>query len=159
MRILVTGADGFVGGWLLRCLLQAGHHVIGGLRLGSAAPALLTERERLLVRWVEFDLLSPETVQGLAWERADAIAHLAAVASGSDARLDPGYAWTVNAAGTARLCEALGRRVTAGESNPLLLLASTGEVYGRGRAVPHREDDPLLPCSFLSERLLPLPVT
>lgn len=146
MRVVITGAEGFAGRWLVRDLLAHGHQVVGGIRLGGTPPAGLTEAERVRVEWVEFDLLSLDTVERLAGFRADAVVHLAAVASGTDARQDPGYAWTVNAAGTARLCEALGRRAVDG-SAPLVLVVSTGEVYGQGSGRPHREDDPLVPCS------------
>jgi GDP-4-dehydro-6-deoxy-D-mannose reductase len=147
MKILVTGADGFVGGWLVRRLLHEGHAVTGGIRMGGLPPALLTPDERLTVQWVEFDLLSQESVSAVVQDRFDGVVHLAAVASGHDARNDPGYAWSVNAAGTARLFEALGRRVAQGEIDPVALMVSTGEVYGHGRGRPHLETDPLVPAS------------
>jgi GDP-4-dehydro-6-deoxy-D-mannose reductase len=147
MRVLVTGADGFVGVWLVRELLAHGHQVIGGIRLGLAPPARLTPAERLRVEWMGFDLLSPEAVSALIERPLDAVIHLAAVASGADARQDPGYAWTVNAAGTARLCEMLANRARDQGTQPVVLVASTGEVYGQGAGRPLREDDPLVPCS------------
>jgi GDP-4-dehydro-6-deoxy-D-mannose reductase len=75
------------------------------------------------------------------------VVHLAAVASGAEARQDPGHAWTVNAAGTARLAEAFGRLVLAGEPAPRLLVVSTGEVYGQSDGRPLTEEQPLAPCS------------
>jgi GDP-4-dehydro-6-deoxy-D-mannose reductase len=147
MTVLVTGADGFVGTWVVRQLLAAGRHVVGAVRLGGGPSPLLTEAERVRVQWIGFDLLSADSVDALTELRADAVIHLAAVASGADARRDPGHAWTVNAAGTARLAEALAEVRAEGRNDPLLLVASTGEVYGQGVGRPHREDDPTRPCS------------
>lgn len=146
MKVLVTGADGFVGAWVIRELLRHGHHVIGAIRIGSAPPRELAEGERLRVHWVDFDLLSSDSVNALARQSGDAVIHLAAVASGGDARRDPGYAWSVNAAGTARLAEALGQLKAEGRGNPRLLVVSTGEVYGRCDR-PLLETDPVVPCS------------
>jgi GDP-4-dehydro-6-deoxy-D-mannose reductase len=74
-------------------------------------------------------------------DRPEVVVHLAALASGAEARRDPGRAWEVNAAGTARLAHALGEQRSAGQSDPLLLLISTAEVYGVGAAMaPRRED-------------------
>ena len=87
-------------------------------------------------------LPSPRSFPG-PW---DVVFHLAAVASGSEARSDPGLAWEVNAAGTARLAEALGAERLDG-GNPLLLVVSTAEVYGPGDGSPRRETDPAKPCS------------
>src|ERR1041385_9243576 len=78
---------------------------------------------------------------------AGAVVHLAALASGTEARADPGLAWEVNAAGTARLAEALGQRAAEGEAGPLLLLVSTAEVYGMGTGAARRETDAVAPCS------------
>jgi GDP-4-dehydro-6-deoxy-D-mannose reductase len=72
--------------------------------------------------------------------------HLAAVSSGSEARADPGVAWEVNAVGTARLAERLADQRRDG-SDPLLVLVSTGEVYGLGNGERRRETDPVAPCS------------
>ncbi len=146
MKVLVTGADGFVGAWVVRELLRHGHHVVGGIRIGGTPPHELAEGERLRVQWVDFDLLSADSVNALARLGPDGVIHLAAVASGADARRDPGYAWTVNAAGTARLAEAFGAAGVEGRALPRLLVVSTGEVYGQAER-PCVETDPVLPCS------------
>jgi len=81
-------------------------------------------------------------------EAPDAVIHLAAVASGAEARRDPGLAWEVNAAGTARLADALGAQRRLEEGDPLLLLVSTAEVYGVVTPPrPRTEADPVAPIS------------
>jgi GDP-4-dehydro-6-deoxy-D-mannose reductase len=147
VKLLITGADGFVGGWLARRLLADGHHVVGTHRRGRGPSPVLAPVEAARVSWRELELCSAESVATLCQERWDAVVHLAAVASGSEARDNPGLAWEVNAAGTARLCEALALRVAARQGDPVFLLASTGEVYGSGSSRPHHENDPPLPCS------------
>lgn len=147
MRILVTGADGFVGGWLARALLRAGHVVTGTYRTGGGPSRLLTLEEREAISWRPLELTSRESVASTVLGAGDAVIHLAALASGADAWRDPGLAWEVNAAGTARLAEALAEAGGAVGSRPLLLLVSTAEVYGKGRGVAHSEVDPVAPCS------------
>lgn len=141
MKILLTGADGFVGGWLARTLLAARHSVSGTCRSEEATSPVLTSTERGGMDWRPLDLRSPESVNRAVRGAWDAVVHLAAVSSGAEARRDPGLAWDVNAAGTARLAEALV------PGDPLLLLVSTGEVYGQGSGAPRTEDDPVAPCS------------
>jgi GDP-4-dehydro-6-deoxy-D-mannose reductase len=147
VKILVTGADGFAGAWLVRALLAAKHAVVGTHRLGGTPSRLLTAAECAAIAWRPLELASSESVESVVAGRWDAVVHLAAVSSGTDARRDPGLAWEVNAAGTARLAESLARRRIEGEGDPLLLLASTAEVYGMGRGAPRLETDPLEPCS------------
>lgn len=135
MRILVTGADGFVGSYLLPRLAAAGHEVIGTARPGSAG------RRAEAATWVQLELDDPESVASALAEPVEAIVHLAAVASNSEARRDPGRAWAVNAAGTARLAALAAELKAAGRADPLFLLVSSGEVYGDGPPVPRSEDD------------------
>jgi len=155
MKVLVTGAGGFVGRWLLPELVTAGHEVLGTRLPGEAPPDFLSEGERRRVRWLPLDLRDTDSVRAAVTELPDAVIHLAAVASGADARRDPGMAWDVNASGTARLADALGQRGIVADQNPLLLLVSSAEVYGAGSgAVPRREADEAAPISpYASSKL------
>ena len=148
VRVLVTGADGFVGRYLVRHLLQAGDQVAAGCRPGR--PAVSWGRDGPADAWVEplpLEITDDGSIAAaLAWE-PEAIVHLAAIASVREAREDPGTAWEVNAAGTARLAAGAAALREAGRVDPVFLLVSTGEVYGPGRAAPRGETDPLRPVS------------
>ncbi|MEO8029336.1 MAG: GDP-mannose 4,6-dehydratase [Gemmatimonadota bacterium] len=159
MRVLVTGADGFAGSWLVRTLLAGGHHVTGTvLSLDGSARGGLTPDESAAVDWRQLQFGDTESVRAaLAPERGgwEAIVHLAAIASSRLAGEDPGQTWNVNAAGTVRLLEAIARLIEGGLADPRLLLVSTAEVYGRGEgARPRVETDPLAPLSVYASSKL-----
>ena len=143
MKVLVTGADGFVGQWLVHALLGAGHSVTGAVRDGRAMPGRLTPAELSAVRWVPLDLQDHASVDQVAQEPSDWVVHLAAVASSVEAGRDPGHAWAVNAAGTARLVESLA----GGADARRVVVVSTSEVYGAGEPRPRRETDQVNPGS------------
>jgi GDP-4-dehydro-6-deoxy-D-mannose reductase len=142
MRVLVTGADGFVGTRLVRRLLGDGHEVVGAVQRG--APRRLSPAEQARVEWLPLELATIDSVRRVAGARYDAVVHLAAVASGAEAAGDPGHAWAINAAGTARLAQVLVENKE--QADPVVLIVSTGEVYGRASG-PRRETDPVAPCS------------
>lgn len=112
MKVLVTGATGFVGRWLVRELEAAGHDAVAAP--GSAA---LDVTDELAVARL------------IASVEPDAVAHLAGVSYGPDARRDPDRAFAVNVGGTEALIAAL---VAARRPIPLLV-AGSSEVYGRPR--------------------------
>ncbi|MDH3290820.1 MAG: GDP-mannose 4,6-dehydratase [Gemmatimonadota bacterium] len=147
MRVLVTGADGFAGIWLVRRLRKDGHEVVAAVRpdrpLWVGAPPPWDHK----VHTVPFELLDAASVRGILSIGFDAVVHLAAVASGGDARQDPTRAWEINALGTARLAEELGRRRTANDEETILMVASTAEVYGAGSDRPRMEEEQVAPCS------------
>lgn len=149
MRVLVTGADGFVGTWLVRRLRRDGHEVIAAVQqdrplLAAGAPAPWG----VGVHTVPFELLDGASVRGIVSIGFDAVVHLAAIASGGDARREPADAWQINAVGTARLAEELGRHGGPDRGSPVLLVASTAEVYGAGEGERLRvETDVTAPCS------------
>ena len=147
MTVLVTGADGFVGRWVLRALLAAGYGVVGAVQPGPPHEDGLTDAERDAVLWIPLELGDLHSVRQVASRPVDAVIHLAAVASGGDALRDPGVAWAVNAAGTARLLGEFGRRHREGEGDPLVVVVSSAEVYGAGPSRPLRETDAIAPRS------------
>jgi len=142
MRVLVTGADGFVGRHLVRELRDRGHDVRAAVRPGASAP--WSDADGVTV--VPFELTDADSVQAALQAPCDAVVHLAAMASSAEARRDPGGAWIVNAAGTARLAEAAASLRDTGAADPTLLIVSTGEVYGEAHC-PLREEDELKPQS------------
>jgi GDP-4-dehydro-6-deoxy-D-mannose reductase len=130
MRVLVTGADGFVGRYLVRELLERGHAVTAAVRPGGAVAGLPAAELPAAVTLVPLELTDGASVDAALAAPSDAIVHLAALASSAEARRDPAAAWVVNAAGTARVAEAAARLRDAGAENLRLLVVSTGEVYG-----------------------------
>jgi GDP-4-dehydro-6-deoxy-D-mannose reductase len=136
MRVLVTGADGFVGKHLCRHLRENGDEVIEahGPRGDSAhAPGL------------SVDVTALESVRACVAEaRPDGVIHLAGFSSVAKSHQDPARAFAVNAQGSVNLLVALK------ESAPRarVVLVGSGEMYG---AVPSgtraTEDTPLRPLS------------
>src|SRR5580693_6214032 len=124
MRVLVTGAAGFIGSHIAETMQAAGHHVRG---LDSLAPAVHTGRPGYVSgELIVGDVRDPSVVdQALAG--MDAVCHQAAVVGlGVDLSDLPGYA-DVNVTGTAVLLEAMGRH-----GIPRLVFASSMVVYGEG---------------------------
>jgi len=141
VKVLVTGAGGFVGRWLVPALLREGHEVLGTMLPGERPMEGLSEEERRRTRWRPLELRDGTSVLAAVAEAPDAVIHLAALASGAEARRDPGLAWEINAAGTARLAEGLGALRQERRGDPLLLLISTAEVYGAAPEPRARMED------------------
>jgi dTDP-L-rhamnose 4-epimerase len=124
VRVLVTGAAGFIGSHVAETMTAAGHEVRG---LDSLAPAVHGGRpSHLAGDLVVGDVRDPAAVDR-ALAGVDAVCHQAAmVGLGVDLSDLPGY-MDVNVTGTAVLLEAMGRR-----GIPRLVLASSMVVYGEG---------------------------
>ena len=124
MRVLVTGAAGFIGSHIAETMRAAGHEVRG---LDSLTPAVHNGRpdhvpDDLVVGDVRDPAAVDEALAGM-----DAVCHQAAlVGLGVDLADLPAYA-DVNVTGTAVLLEAMGRH-----GIPRLVFASSMVVYGEG---------------------------
>jgi UDP-glucose 4-epimerase len=133
MKILVTGAAGFLGGHVAEGLLQAGHEVIAFDLEADNRPHLCGARS------VRGDLLDA-TGLAAACRGSDAICHLGGVGDVMLAGKDPARAAAANVVGTANIMAAAR---AAGVSR--LVYASTWEVYGEPRYQPIDEDHPCSP--------------
>ena len=133
MRILVTGAEGFVGEFLTASLRGDGHEVSALSRRGS--PGML-----------ECDLTDPRAVARAVKKSApDQVFHLAAQASAARSWTEPALTYEVNVTGTHLLLEALRKTSPAAR----VLLACTSDEYGAvaPEDCPIDEDTPLRPLS------------
>ncbi|HEY3109332.1 MAG TPA: NAD(P)-dependent oxidoreductase [Chloroflexota bacterium] len=122
MRVLITGASGFVGSFTAAHFARAGHEVTGlDLRIRPIDPRHAAPPIRL----VEADIRDPARVRAVAEEcRAEGIVHAAAVISQTDGANDPLRMYRINVDGTMSVLEAaraLGARV---------VYVATATLYG-----------------------------
>lgn len=143
MRVLVTGAAGFIGRWVVGELLARGHTVLPIDNLVAGDPANLAAfagAEGLLPFEVGDVRDAAACRRWMA--RVDAVAHLAASISVQDSIDDPGATFENDVVGTFHLLEA------ARAAGSRFLFMSTCMVYERATAPAGiDEDHPTRPAS------------
>ncbi len=142
MRVLLTGAAGFIGSNVARLLLQAGHEVVGADDLNEAYDARLKDwRLKQLDGHEAFtfhrmDIRDKDAVKRLFLEvRPEAVYNLAARAGVRPSVETPEIYVDTNVHGTLNMLEGC-REFDV----PRFLLASTSSLYGSHNEVPFRED-------------------
>ncbi|RKX31234.1 MAG: hypothetical protein DRP22_04035 [Verrucomicrobia bacterium] len=137
MRVLVTGAAGFVGRHLIRELETAGHSLV----LVDVRPPAPAGSDQYL--FIAADVTDPPSVES-AFTRArpDACVHLAGIAYVPVGWRDPIRTLQVNLLGTLAVLESV-RRVAP---DCRTLVVTSAEIYGRDDpGHPLTEDAPLQP--------------
>ncbi|KPY04764.1 GDP-6-deoxy-D-lyxo-4-hexulose reductase [Pseudomonas coronafaciens pv. oryzae] len=119
-RILITGANGFVGQTLCSRLQQAGHHVIALVGAESSLSAQASESVRCDIRDAE------GLEHALSRTAPTHVVHLAAITHVPTSFKDPVLTWQTNVMGSVNLLQALQRKAP----DAFALFVSSSEVYG-----------------------------
>ena len=142
MRVLITGAGGFVGRHLIAALaaLPDAPEIVAGT-YGEEAPSLLDARA------VSLDVTDAErTFAVIQAEQPTHVMHLAGISVISQANRDVRKTWEVNAQGTLNVALA----IKDGAPACRLIFCSSAQVYGGSfrSGKPLAEDAPLDPENF-----------
>jgi UDP-glucuronate 4-epimerase len=156
MRVLLTGAAGFIGSHTCERLVGLGHQVVGvdgfdeylypaGPKRANAAELARLPRERF--RLVEADVCDAPAMNALLDGGVDVVCHLAALAGVRPSIAEPLRYVRANLHGTTVILEGMRAR-----GLQRLVFASSSSVYGvraepgqeLARVAAFREDDPCL---------------
>jgi UDP-glucose 4-epimerase len=134
MKVLVTGAAGFVGYAVAALLVEQGHEVTGLTRSGASALPKGVQR-------LEGDLCTPESLPAAVAE-VDGVCHLAGLTKVRQSRTGPLDYWRTNVGGTLAILDRL-----ASIRARRLVLASTCTVYCEQAQQPINETAAVAPSS------------
>lgn len=120
-RILITGANGFVGQILCKALQQNGHHVIA--LVGNASSSQPKHADQCL----RCDIRDGQALdQAIAQAKPTHVVHLAAVTHVPTSFKEPLLTWETNVIGSVNLLQALRNHAP----DAFVLFVSSSEVYG-----------------------------
>ncbi|MES2523784.1 MAG: GDP-mannose 4,6-dehydratase [Gemmatimonadota bacterium] len=138
--VLVTGASGFLGGWLVRHLVNHNAAVVALLRDWAPDSMLQSDPSLRGVRLARGDVRDQEVLERIMGEyEVDTVFHLAAQTVVGVANRNPVSTLDTNVRGTWAVCEAARR-------SPLVqcvVIASSDKAYGDHEQLPYSEDAPL----------------
>jgi CDP-glucose 4,6-dehydratase len=140
-RVLVTGATGMVGSWLVKELLARGARVVGLVRDADPRSELYRSGDVERISVVNGRLEDLRTVERAVNEHAvDTVFHLGAQTIVGAAHRDPLATFESNVRGTYNLLEACRRHDGLVDR---VVVASSDKAYGAQADLPYTEDAPL----------------
>lgn len=143
MKVLVTGADGFIGSHLVELLYQKGHEITALAHYNSFGNIgwLSSIQCKENIKIISGDIRDLNFCQTIM-EDIDIVFHLAALIAIPFSYVAPQSYLETNISGTMNVCIA-----ARGNKVKRIVNVSTSEVYGTAQYVPINEDHPLQPQS------------
>jgi CDP-glucose 4,6-dehydratase len=147
-HVLVTGASGFTGSWLVRRLVGLGAKITALSDSGSATVGIWPNPSpfeaavhkdqicEVIGSVLDYDLL----LRLIRGRNIDSVFHLAGLSTVGAAEVSPALAFDINSQGTLNVLEAC--RIS---TKPVrrIIVASTDKVYGDAESLPSSEGSPL----------------
>ena len=139
--VLVTGATGLLGGWVVRQALERSANVVCVIRDWVAESELVRSGLAQRVSVVRGDVRDQELLERVLGEYETAsVFHLAAQTIVGVANANPISTFETNIAGTWALLEACRRSPKVKQ----IIVASSDKAYGEAKVLPYDETTPLL---------------
>lgn len=139
--VLVTGATGLVGGWLVKELLNRNTRVSALILDSDSTSELFRSGDIQKVNAIFGNLSSYTDVsRAVSQSEAKTIIHLGAQTIVGTAIIDPLTTFKANIEGTWNILEAarvMSQRVSS------VVVASSDKAYGSSKVLPYKEDQPL----------------
>lgn len=145
-KILVTGAAGYIGGFMVRVLLEKGYQVVAIDDLSRGHKNVVPEN----ISFYEGNVGDKELIRKIASEHSiSGVIHFAGFISMKESMENPAIYFEDNTFQTLRLLEAL-------KENNInnIIFSSTAGVYGNPERVPIQEDDRKIPTNPYGESKL-----
>ena len=142
MKILVTGATGYIGSHTCVELLNAGYDVVGIDNFINSKPDVLDKIEIICGKGIQFyegNVTSADVLQGVfAEHKIDAAIHFAVLKAVGESVAKPLEYYRNNLLSTINLCQVMRENDVK-----KIIFSSSATVYGTPKSVPIREDFPL----------------
>ena len=141
VRVLVTGATGMVGSWLVKRLLSEGACVTVLVLDHDPQSELIRSGDINLCQVISGDLRNRGDVSRAVFaSECEYIFHLGAQTIVSTAVFDPVYTFETNIQGTWNLFDVVR---SSGKGIKGILVASSDKAYGTAASLPYDEETPL----------------
>lgn len=139
--VLVTGATGLVGGWLVKRLLEAEADVICLIRDWTPNAEIVRCGDLDRVTVVRGDICDQDCLERVLGEHeVSTVMHLAAQTIVGIANRNPISTFEANIGGTWKLMEACRRSPKVEQ----IVVASSDKAYGDAKVLPYTEETPLV---------------
>lgn len=136
-KVLVIGANGFVGPYLCNNLIEHGYDVFG--------TKLASEKILFNGKWFDIDILDKDSIKNvIEIIKPDFIVHLAALSSVKLSWDKPDLTFQINVIGIINIFETLKNL----KLKPRILLVGSSEEYGQINKSTVREDHKVNPLNF-----------
>ncbi|WP_342563251.1 NAD-dependent epimerase/dehydratase family protein [Paenibacillus sp. FSL R7-0345] len=139
MKILVTGAAGFIGSHIVDSLVAQNHQVVGVDNFSTGAHENVNAYSKIY----DMDINSEEVSTVFSYERPEVIIHHAAQIDVGSSMKNPLNDQHINIRGTLNILENMKKF-----GGKKIIYASSAAVYGTPKYLPVNEAHPIEPLSF-----------